>query len=181
MPVIWKDMQLGKEITLNYLKMGSVARYMTVAVLPKSTDKAIIEIPAVYLNGSLSKFFVFDAVKDSVTPLLDAGATPHGTFPRSGIGGIIVCDETREHAFGLYASSLQQGGSVTAAGAGFQYIRWVAPEKGYTSGSATASKINALSRRPMEAGENSYTTYMMTGTFDEVINHMEKLYAAGAR
>jgi hypothetical protein len=65
-PAIYKDFQLGKDITLNWGGQGPVVRYQTVLSSP-SLSSSYIEIPTAYLKASFNRFFTYDANANVLT------------------------------------------------------------------------------------------------------------------
>lgn len=178
--IVWRGTQLGKEITLDYAGMGPVARYTTVVTLAAALPRASLEIPAVYVNARLSRFYRYDAGDQALAPLLDVKVRTGGTRPPSGFGGLIVATPDGGEAFGLYGVSADHGGSVTRGG--FQYMRSATPaETTYDATSRSVSKINALHGLGLPAGTSRFNTYLMSGTLESVEADMRRLFLAGAR
>jgi hypothetical protein len=179
-------MQIGKEISLNYNKDSlnnglnwPVAKYTTVVTVPTPRPTSSVEIPAVFLDGDLTTFYLYDAARDVQTALTPQAAT-QGAHPQSGWGGLIVATGSGAYAFGIYGvlTTADPLGSVSPDG-GFQYLRSVIGGEGppYAPESQTVSKVNALNNAGLAAGTNRFNTYLMTGTLTDVKAYMRRLYA----
>ena len=182
-PVVRREFQLGKEITLNYASRGPVAEYQTVVVTQQPISKVVVEIPAVYLRGDLTRVELYDAISHTSSTLSVPVNRMSGTVSHSGWGGLIASTQSGTLAFGLYGVVSDQGGSVTRIGAGFQFGRFVDPGERppYPPTSHTTTKINALAVGPLAAGRNTFRTFLISGARSEVIHKMDELAAAGTR
>jgi hypothetical protein len=181
-PVIWKDVELGKRLTLNFRGLGSVARYTTTVRVPKRAASVGIEIPAMYLTAELDTFYLYDAASRRLRGLPRPPESGDGTHPPSGYGGVIAATKDGAWAFGLYGVLTQHGGSVSRGYTAF-YFRG---PPGETRGprSYTVTKIRALHQEPLPAGVTALNTYLMSGTLAAVQTYMDRLYelrANGAR
>lgn len=186
-PVIYKDVVIGKDVTLNYNGMGPVAKYTTYLSMPSAVVNAQVEIPATYMpsghsSGQFETFYTYDAVTDTFAPptqpltacderQVNVDSTP--PLYGSGYRGVVISDDSGTHAMGVYGVGITQGGSVsymtlwdlTGPGCGFDVTKFAA-----VYGPAT-----------IPAGVSTYTTYIVTGTKDQVHSLMHQLYLAGAK
>jgi len=72
-PVIWDSLVLGKDLTLNFQNLGSVAKYTTHLVIPAATRGTLAD-PAGYLLSSFNRYWTYDA--RSKTPQEVTSAMP---------------------------------------------------------------------------------------------------------
>jgi hypothetical protein len=172
---LWKDVRIGKEITLDFLGLGPVARYVSVVTVPTEVPAAGVEIPSIYLRASLDRFYGYDAASRTLSAQSTARGQG-GTLPTSGYGGVIASTPDGTRAFGQYGVVDSLGGSVTPAAGGFSYFLF--PDDRDSSGPAAnaTSKIRAL-HGGLHRGENRMTTFLMSGTLADVRALMDSLYA----
>lgn len=195
-PVIWKDVLIGKDLTLNFNNMGPVAQYSTQLHLPNSLQGAQIEIPSIYVTGNFNLYWTYDAAAQALTQVTipDGCATGlgypyviHGTN-EFGYGGVIVSDSANlstSHAMGIYGVETGSGGSVTY----FTLWNFTNPQEtnscgsqapGTGTGDFSASKLSAVyGPGNISAGVNTYHTWVMTGSINDVTSYMRSLYSAG--
>ena len=202
-PILWRDMALGKEITMNFDGLGPVARYITTLTFPNAASytNAQIEIPSIYLNGFLNRFWTFDAVTNQLT---ERSVPPGGVLAYSmpggpgtvttwsGKGGVIISSQANDFAMGIYGvhpdfGGVGQGGSTT-------YFTFFNFTQGPPAGPLTddpndprCTKINAAyhpgyRQNPtflLPSGNSQYTSYVISGTRDAVVNTMIALRDRG--
>lgn len=180
-PVIYKDWYIGKNITFDDpgIKFGpddsrltqQIAKYETVFYTPIDLGEEVsIEIPTGYLSSDFTKFFWVDAAKDN----LDEGLTPVAQFDKetngvskSGlIGGAVIATSDYKHAMGIYGTPSSEGGDVS------YFTLW-----NFLPSTAKWSAVH----NGIKSGEHIYTTYIITGTLDEVRVAMRNLYIYGYR
>ena len=189
-PIVWKDIRMGKDLTLNFNNLGPVAHYSTYLKIPSSLPKAQVEIPAVYLRGIFNVYWTYDAAKQTLTPVSDqvpdgcATKPPKGfSYQKFDFGGVIVSDGTDQstaHAFGIYGVNRSQGGSVN------YFTLWNITKAteckfppGTGPGDFSNSKLAAVyGPDTVPSGENTYHTWVMTGTVKNVTSYMRSLYEA---
>ena len=162
-PQIYPGMQIGKDLTLNFMNLGSVAQYNTVIVSPISLPNANIEIPAAYLNASLGKFFTYNASSSVLRSVAPSSCYNPATFqPSSGGGGMIVSDPTLSTAIGIYRRDSSTVFNI------------------YDLRScANTIKINADITSNLTSGTNTFTTYVVNGSLGQVQALMKNLYSMG--
>jgi hypothetical protein len=181
-PVIWKDVQIGKELTLNYLGLGAVAKYTSVVSTPSPLTFASVEIPSIYLNGILSSFYVYDAGTRTLSSVPRPPAAGDGTAPSSGYGGVIAANAEGSFAFGQYGVLESQGGSVSGAPGGFTMFYFPdTTEAVFGPLSNTTGKLRALRNGALPSGESRFSTYLISGTLADVRRLMDSLYIKGAK
>jgi hypothetical protein len=191
-PVVWKDVTMGKGLTLNFKNLGPVGQYSTYIKLdiPKSLPKAQVEIPSIYVPGKFNVYWTYDAAKQTLTPVSaqvpDGCATkpPKGyTYKTFGFGGVIVSDGTdvsTAHAMAIYGVNRSEGGSVN------YFTLWsltkvteCKQKPGTGPGDFSTSKLAAVyGPDTVSTGENTYRTWVMTGSINNVTSYMRSLYAA---
>jgi hypothetical protein len=197
-PVYRPGLLLGKELTLNFLGLGSVAKYSTVVEVPTAVDWASVEIPTVYLTRPLNVFYIYDAASSANAPIpikcqFITNATPSdmvnncyyqsiGLMPSSGFGGLIISNQSNTAAFGMYGVSSQQGGSVTVPGGGFVSRMFGGSSADFSTTSRETSKITAIHNGPLSTGTNIFSVYLVSATsVSGVVTKMRALYASGVR
>ena len=182
-PVLWRDVRIGKRITLGYRGLRGVARYETIVVVPGKasleTYDPVIEIPSVYLPAEFTDFHQFDATDGNDRPLPLVPGVLDAAQPPSGIGGVIVQTADGAAAFGIYGAWSERGGSVTRDLGQWQYVYF--PWGGHGPMSHGTAKFNAGYHGPLKAGENRFTTYLVSGSAAEVRASMRRLHDMGVR
>ena len=174
-PFLWKDVRIGKEITLDYLGLGPVGP------LRQPRDRA----------GGRAEL----GCGDSSVSCMPASAGSTATTPprgrcRSRIRRPSKAGRCRRRAtaesshptpdgsraFGQYGVVDSLGGSVTPAAGGFSYFLFPDPTDTLGPAANATAKIRAL-HGGLVRGENRMTTYLMSGTLAEVTALMDSLYA----
>jgi hypothetical protein len=192
-PVVWKDIVLGKDLTLNFRNLGPVAQYLTYLKIPNSLPKAQIEIPAVYVRGNFDVYWTYDAAKQTLTPVSDQVPDGCATKPPKGyayktfsFGGVIISDgkdQSTAHAIGIYGINRSEGGSVN------YFTLWnitnaneCKQKPGTGPGDFSVSKLAAVyGPDTITGGETTYHTWVMTDTIKNVTSYMHSLYMAGVK
>jgi hypothetical protein len=181
-PVIWGDIILGKDVTLNFNDMGPVAQYTTHLSLPNSIQGSL-ELPTPYLRAIFTRFWTYDAETNKLTDVThevpDACAPPqtaHYGF-KPGFGGVIASDQSGAHAMGEYGVNTSQGGSVDA----LAIYKFPCTGDGTSETSFDSVKLDATRSDVFPAGESTYNTYLMTDTVKNVEADMAQLFKSGAR
>jgi len=175
-PVIWRDMQMGKTITVNYAGLGAVAHYQTKTYQSFSGGE-IIEIPTVYLNGDFVKFYSYDADQNGGAGALVEISLPNANtyqYAYPAHGGVIAATSDGNFAFGIYAVSTSAGGTDS----GFTIFNII---DGGATGPDNNScvKLNAFAFGPFNAGWNGYSSYLISGTLANVAAQMHTLKIRG--
>jgi hypothetical protein len=183
--VIYKDVVIGKDLTLNYNGMGAVAKYTTYLSVPTALSNAQVEIPATYLpsghsSGQFEQFYTYDATTDTFAqyPLgqcskkqvnIDSSPPLYG----SGYGGVVISDDSGANALGVYGVGTTQGGSVS------YMTLWDLTGSGCSFDTTKFSAVYGPGG--IAAGASTYNTYIVTGTTAQVHSLMHQLYLAGAK
>jgi hypothetical protein len=174
-PVVWQQMVIGKDVSLNFDNLGPVAEYDTVVTTPVSISGPglYVEIPSAYLNRSQFKtFWSYEPGSFAPKPMLPdgAGTGPRDVFvPSSGYGGVIISDTTGAHALGLYGVTSAQLGSVD---------EFVIFDPGSND---DWTKFRAGSTHPLSAGTTTFHSWLVSGTLQNVTAKMDALKALGVR
>jgi hypothetical protein len=172
-PVVWKDVTVGKSITLNYRGMGPVARYTSILSLPNAMPSVDLYHPISSLDPEFQRPWIYDAETAelqlvTLEPLGDSCETGYGFAPN--FGGIIFSDPGDQYAMGIYAVNVSQAGSVTGLG----LLRHGCEDGVY-------SRMDVVRSGDLPRGVHTYNAYMMTGTLEQVKQYMDALYALGVR
>jgi hypothetical protein len=181
-PVIWSDIVLGKDLTLNFNDLGPVAQYTTYLSLPTSI-KGGLELPTPYLRAIFTRFWTYNAETKQLTDVtrkVPNGCLPpqtaHYSFsPR--FGGVLASDQTGAHAMGEYGVNTSQGGSVDS----FAIYSFLCAGSGTSESSYDTVKLDAVKSGIFPSGDNTYNTYLMTDTVTNVAADMAQLFKAGVR
>jgi len=176
-PVIYKDMVLGKDLTMNYNNMGAVVQYETVMYSETNIASVRIEAPTGYLKPIFNTFFTMDVVsreRTLVTPQnCPVDYTQPGSYvsftPASGYGGIIITNAARDIAMGVYGRLERVGGTIT----NFTLFDFI-------GNCGDTVKWGAVYTGNVFGGENRFKTYIINGTIEEVTAKMYQLHADGA-
>ncbi|RKX44508.1 MAG: hypothetical protein DRP64_06405 [Verrucomicrobia bacterium] len=183
-PIIWPTASLGKDITLDYNGMGAVAKYETHLRVPADVGAgAWHEIPTAYMTGDFTRFWTYNAETSAlalVTPASNTGGLYQAGPDFDGIhyGGVIISLPGDNTAMGVYAVSLEKGGSMTHMNLyNFTGI-----------GGGGNPLNNATAKWAVGTGgfgfdddyEYIFTTWVICGTLAEVTAHMDSLYVQGA-
>jgi hypothetical protein len=109
-PVVWQDVVLGKDVTLDFAGLGPVALYSTFMQIPKALPAGTArEVPVIYARAGFNRMFTYDAPTAQVTEQpCSAGSV--GVNPN--YGGVIATTADKSAAIGIYAVNTTQGGSV---------------------------------------------------------------------
>ena len=187
-PVIWSQIVLGKDLTLNFNNMGSVAKYTTHLVLPTTTEGGIAA-PAIYLRANFNRFWTYDAPSKTlleVTGQVPSGCnTGHEYFFHSSFGGTIISDASGNYAMGVYAVDEAHGGSANFISIG----NYVCSGDGTGESAGDTVVMNPVRgggdgivrNTVFPAGESTYNAYIITDTVQNVAARMGDLFQMGVR
>lgn len=200
-PVLYKDMVLGKDLTLNIMSnsTGSVAKYVTYFSSPVNFDTAGVcttpaQCPAPHigsvstLTGNFNRFYTYDATGNGGNGLLNtvtiscSNNIPGGLGFGVGYGGVINATADGSLAQGWYGVSHYFGGSVSDFGI-TNGVCLSATTGQYDNGfsSILVNYRNDNSPALMVSGTSTYTWYVVTGTLSGVTSLMHSLYVGGYR
>lgn len=175
-PVVWRDLLLGKDVTLNFDNMGPVAQYTTVLYTPYALTNAGMEIPTGYLRANFDTFWVYDAPSDVITQVFPPPqcppAPPYTVVFAPEHGGVIISDGSEEHAMGVYGANTSVGGAVSY----FSLWSFICDDNTAPNAYST-SKWNAVhGPGNFSAGYNTFTTWIVTADLATVRQLMHTLY-----
>jgi hypothetical protein len=187
-PVIWSQIVLGKDLTLNFNNMGSVAKYTTHLVLPASTEGGIAA-PAIYLRASFNRYWTYDAPSRALMEV--TGQVPNGCpvgneyFFHSSFGGSIISDASGNYAMGLYAVDEEHGGTANYISMG----KYLCSGDGAGESAGDTVVMNAVRgggdgierNTVFPAGESTYNVYLISDSVQNVAARMDDLYHLGVQ
>lgn len=179
-PVVYPDVVLGKDITLNFNGMGSVARFTTQVTVPNTLPRAQMAIPSIHLRAAFNTFWTHDArtrTTTNVTSNVPRCLNQNYTFAVDH-GGVIIATPDGNQAMGVYGVSLSEGGSV------YYFTLWNFSDcygDGTGEFSSNLSKMDAAYGDGIPAGSSSYNTWIITGTLAQVTAQMNALHDAHVR
>jgi hypothetical protein len=169
-PVIYSDMMIGKDITLDWNGMGAVAKYVTYVYTPSSISSASVETPTGYMPSTFNRYYTYDASSQTLTEVFPgsciSGYIPY--TPSSGHGGVIISNSAQDKAMAVGAKTFTAGGAIQKLGL-------------YDCRSAgSTSKWNAFTEgTTLSAGANTFTTFISSGTLSGVTANLRTLYLNG--
>lgn len=171
-PVVYADMKIGKEVTLDYNNNPAVAKYLTKVTVGSPISGAQVEIPTAYLTSAFNRFYTYDASSQSRTevfPNTCNTGTPVVFKPSSGYGGVIISNNDQTRAMGIYGRTTSVSGGVVDQ---FQLYDFVTC---YSTSKWNAARQNFT----LNSGLNTFTTYVVTGTLSDVQSNMRQLFLSG--
>ena len=179
-PVVYKDMLLGKDVTLNWGGLGPVARYSTVFASP-ALSNANIEVPTAYLRAEFNRFFTYDAISRTLREVYPENNCPdayryvHYTPPNR--GGVIIANADLSRAMGVYGANTAVGGSVSE----FLLGNFIGGACGGGTGefNFSASKWSVIRSGGLGSGTKVFNTWVMTGGVNSVTGYMNQLATWG--
>lgn len=192
-PVIWKDMLIGKNITLNYNNMGAVAKYTTVVWVPNATSSMGVEIPTAYMTGDFTRQYLYDTnpTPPQVPTLVDihsgvqGNTGGYGVIPISGYGGVIFATDPSagdgDYAMGVYGVSTPKGGSILSPGGGFSLYQFASSDGNAPTASNCWKWAAHWGGSFAGGGYITFNVYITTGTLADVQTMMKRLFAAGVQ
>jgi len=178
-PVVWRNMALGKDITLDYNGMGAVAKYETILVPPADSVNSQFEIPTGYLTAEFDRFFTYDTVSLDMNEVFPVpwSLVPVFFEPASGFGGVIIANDTLTHAMGIYGVLRSEGGSVDY----FTLWNFINGTPDIDPYDGDTTKYSAVYGPGSVTGglEYRFTTWLMSGSLAEVTAFMDTLRTSG--
>jgi hypothetical protein len=187
-PTIWSQIVLGKDLTLDFNNMGSVAEYTTHLVLPADTLRGIAA-PAIYLRANFNRFWTYDAQSRTLSEVTNE--VPNGCskgkeyFFHPRFGGTIMSDASTNFAMGAYAVDASDGGFTSYFSIG-KYL-CVGDGDGESAGDTVV--MNAVRGGgdgispgvTFAKGESTFNVYLVTDTLQNVTAQMDRLYVAAVK
>ncbi len=175
-PILYSDMVLGKDITLNFANLGAVAKYTTYLDLPDTISHTnnVIEIPGIYLRPMFTRYYTYDASSNTLTEITGFSGDDTAFMPSSGYGGAIMATSDENTAFGIYAVTTAQGGSMNSDG----FRMWKGDSTGGGQYDGGWRKINVTHHDDTwSSGVHTYNAYLISGTLSDVRSKMQSLYS----
>jgi hypothetical protein len=172
-PVLWRDVMLGKDVTLDFNGLGPVALYSTFMQVPKALASGTgREIPVIYARASFYRMFTYDAEAGR----LQENPCSNGSVAISpNYGGVIATTGKEDTAIGIYAVNTTQGGSVDYLVLNFTWNCPGPPPDTGEFGSDTMI-VDSVRYTGYPAGPTVTNTYLISGTLKTVVEKMAQLY-----
>jgi hypothetical protein len=185
--VIWDQLVIGKDLTLDFNSMGTVAKYTTHLVLPTATQ-GTFEAPVVFLRSIFNRFWTYDAqtkTLSEVTSRMPSGCGPNQqTFVYlTHFGGNIISDASGANAMGVYGVDDANKGSVNYWNMGD--FRCLGDGPGEAAGdTVTIAAVKGgfggnNNNFLFPAGESTYNVYLVSDTLQNVTAQMDRLFTMG--
>ncbi len=176
-PVVYKDILLGKDLTLDFNGWGPIAKYTTVVASP-SIAYGQVELPTAYLPSNFNRFWTYNAQTGALAEVFPASACANQqnyvTFA-PGFGGVIISDASTNFAMGSYAVSTSQGGSLTH----FRLYKFFCAGDGAGEFKFDTAKWTAIRLGSIPSGTKTYNSWVMTGSLQGVVGLMNQLFMGG--
>jgi hypothetical protein len=163
-PVVWGQLAIGKELTLNFNSMGPVARYLTGVYSPVAFAAAWETTG--YLRPDFRVFRGYDPAAQTeqrLTPSPGDGAGSN--YDPTGAGGVILADGSGDHAMGVYARTNNPD-------SGFRVFD-------FTTDRSPTTKWQVWRNSNIPSGYSFWKQFIMTGTVAQVEADMRSLYSSG--
>jgi hypothetical protein len=185
-PVVYKDMLIGKDLTLNYNNMGAVAEYETYVYSSAqigAAQRMQMEIPIAHLTqDKFTNYYTYDVANNELRQYkLGCAATQDPHFDYT---GVIAEDPVTGNAMGMYGAHRRVGGSVTSMHIGnFNCSPNPNPDHHYftTRLGASCSSIIYTREYPcsLAVGENRFSVWIINGTVATIRQQMRQLWRNG--
>jgi hypothetical protein len=172
-PVVWQDVLLGKDLTLDFNGLGPVALYSTFMQVPKALALGTArEIPVIYARANFYRMFTYDA---EAAQLQEHVCTDGAASIAPNYGGVIATTGDTDAAIGIYAVNTAQGGSVDWLVLNFTWSCPGPPPDTGELGSDTMI-VDAVRYTNYPAGPKVTNVYLISGTLQTVAKKMAALY-----
>jgi hypothetical protein len=177
---LYSGVTISKDVQFGYGGLPGVARYTTTFHVPTYLSSVAAELPTGYLQPNFNTYFIEDAGTNWLSAPMTIPNCPTGTFthqsfydhrPSSGYGGVIISTSDQNTAMGIYGRLTTVGGPIDH----FELWDWA-----HNNCPSQTSKYSAVYYGPLNAGDNSFTTFIVTGSVSQVRQWMASLYAMGA-
>src|SRR5579871_5357958 len=172
-PVVWNQVMLGKDITLDFHGLGPVALYSTFMQVPKElANTTAREIPVIYARANFYRMFTYDAES---AQLSENPCSAGSIAITPGYGGVIASTGNEDAAIGIYAVNRSQGGSVDYLVLNFT---WSCPGPPADTGEFGFDTmiVDAVRYTGYAAGTTVTNVYLVSGTLKDVEEKMAALY-----
>jgi hypothetical protein len=175
-PILYRDVLIGKDLTLNFMDLGPVARYQTHVTLPRKVNSSLF-MPIIDVNPTLNRLWKYEAEIDALVEVTNQTSPPdsecetgYGFEPQ--FNGVILSTPDTDYAIGIYAVNISHGGSVT----------WLSVSKHFCGDpNGDHTRLDAFRNSELAAGETSFNSYIVTGTLAGVQAKMHALFVARVR
>jgi hypothetical protein len=172
-PVVFRDVVLGKDLTLDFHGLGPVALYSTFMRVPKTLAvHTSREIPVIYARASFYRMFTYDAQTGQLVE--NPCASGPVTFSPN-YGGVIAAAGDEKTAIGIYGVNTIQGGSVEHLSLTFTWS-CPGPPAHTGEGDFDTMYLNAVRYTGYAAGTTVTNVYVVSGTLKTVVEKMGALY-----
>ncbi len=175
-PILYRDVIVGKDLSLNFMNLGPVARYQTHVTLPRKVGSSLY-MPIVTASPDLNRLWKYDAEVDNRVEVTSQ-TSPSDSECESFYGfepvfsGVILSTADANYAIGIYAANVSQGGSVT----------WLSVSKHFCGDpNFNHTRMDAIRNSELPEGESKHNSYILTGTLADVQRKMHTLYLAAVR
>jgi hypothetical protein len=172
-PVVWSQVMLGKDLTLDYHGLGPVALYSAFMQVPKALAVGTgREIPVIYARASFYRMFQYDAETDR---LQEQPCNNVALAISPNYGGVIATTGDEDYAIGIYAINRSQGGSVDYLSLNYTWTCPGPPADTGEFGSDTMI-VDSVRTTAYPAGTTRTNVYLVSGTLKTVVEKMAALY-----
>lgn len=172
-PVVWPDVMLGKDLTLDFHGLGPVALYSTFMQVPKALAVGTgREIPVIYARANFYRMFTYDA---ETARLQENPCTNGAVTTTPNYGGVIATTGDKDAAIGIYAVNTTQGGSVDYLSLNFTWSCPGPPRDTGEFGSDTMI-VDAIRYTGYPVGSTTTNVYVISGTLKTIVEKMAALY-----
>lgn len=184
-PVLWQDLIIGKDLTLNFMGMGPVARYTAVLSIPNKIPSggAVFVAPVAFLRASFVEFHIYDAASHQDTNVTQqvCSADSNGRLFAPEFGGMIARDPVDNVVFGIYGVNVSQGGGFSHLNIGSQ----ANPSCSSTPSGEfdfNTAYLSFLYSGALAGGTTTVNSYFVSGlTVADVEAKMDALKSAGVK
>ena len=172
-PVVWLNVMLGKDLTLDYHGLGPVARYSTFMQVPKALPAGTgREIPVIYARASLYRMFEYNA---ETAKLEEQPCNNNPPTSSPDYGGVIAATGNEDFAIGIYAVNTRRGGSADYLSLNYTWTCPGPPPDTGQFGSDTMI-VDSVRTSGYPAGTTRTNVYIVSGTLKIVVEKMAALY-----
>lgn len=198
-PVLYRDLQMGKDLTLNWSNLGPVARYRTALFLPGPLEKGLLQVPFIAVNGFVSRFWTYDVFTNALVERFPPCGVqsnnpsnpsywfgPGSTSFSGQFGGVVLSSADGSKAMGLFGQS-----RVSDPQSGFDAFSFTDYSSCGTGGThetdarmasmdATIGRwdLGEAGSRSFPSGWSNYNSWVTTGTLGEVVGKFEAICSA---
>ena len=172
-PVIWPDVLLGKDLTLDFDRLGPVALYSTFMQVPKALANGTgREIPVIYARANFYRMFTYDAETAHVQ---EHPCDNNAVQISPNYGGVIATTGDEDYAIGIYGVNRTQGGSVDYL---LLNYTWTCPGPPKDTGEYDSDTmiVDSVRYTSYPVGTTRTHVYLISGSLKTVVEKMADLY-----